>query len=553
MTSVWILMVLDAASSMITHSLTRDLLLRKSASLMIAVVLPFGLINAHIEDKISDGTVSFLLQVCGVANSLNSLVVVPTRPMDQYAIFLMVCVTMVNLKHWYFQLISIVPGLFIMSYNCSFGVNGYPMLTIVTPESGDVVVEAFVHARLLVMIPLATCLIRSHGRGYYNLTASLECSVRMTKEVSEHLVEYNTRGAEMTLKQYRETTDCDKDLCNVLLVIVENLKKYKPHLPNYVVSSEDQEQEDVNDDLESSGDDTTNTPSTLPPRLSEDSQNSPIVKSSHEALQPCLGVALTTPNRRISSLKLLATIPEHRDISYGLVDFRYKNEGIIDNPIPLRVFIDRVYRAANATQAAIHTCVGDTIHVTWNGASRVTNPRFGAVTFVRMVMNAVYVKKPVLSTALYTVQPMSNRVDVCSSIMSGTAECRMTGTVHHTFLLHRKWGESHQEHFQYARSVRTHVVCGETVKVVRDPVMLVDILDNNVTHRICVDGHRDIFELTTSQTVRTYGSIVKLSLAAYEGGNVQEALHMLDSVTKEFSSEDELPSSIQHLRKKFLK
>eukprot|EP00759_Apiculatamorpha_spiralis_P000368 PhF_6_TR10073/c0_g1_i1/m.15631 len=242
-TAVWAIFTIDLIVSLATEELVRSKLLRKVVGFFISIITPFGLWNAHKETYISDTTITYLLQIVAISNTLASLVAAPTRPMDQYAIMLMVCIAAMNLKYWLWQYITLVPALIIMTYNCTFGVNGYPRIEIAPPDPNSLVPELLIHARVVILLPLTILVVRAHSRAYRMTVQSLECSVQMAKEVSEHMAEYNIHAAEETLEEYRSIENCDKGLCDIMMVLVQNLKKYKPHLPNYVVTSDSQQQQ----------------------------------------------------------------------------------------------------------------------------------------------------------------------------------------------------------------------------------------------------------------------------------------------------------------------
>eukprot|EP00759_Apiculatamorpha_spiralis_P039061 PhF_6_TR37924/c0_g1_i1/m.56671 len=540
---VWLFLSIDLLVSVIIQEYSLHLLLRKSGAIFISILLPLGLIKAHKESAISDFTISYFIQICSVANTFSSLLVAPTRPIDLNAILLGVSVATMNVPHWKLQLVTSIPGLFIMTYNSALGMRGYPMLSIITPEE-NVIAEIIIYSRVVICFWLLILMIREQSCGSYRL----ECSIGMTKEVSEHIAEYDTKSAEATLLEYKKKDNCDKELCETLTVIVENLKKYRTHLPNYVVSpmEEDgmttpvttapQNQDSLNsievntiddDDSDNSEVNKESTSSSNPvaaPPEKDVSPPSPL-RSSFVDLSSSEGYPSSV--RRITSLRLLATVPVRREVSYALIDFRHKNDDVIDNPVPLREFIDRVYQAANRTQAAVHSCVGDIIHMTWNAASRVRTPRQNAVTYIHTM-------KPKPS------QQLSNRVDWCCSVMSGICECRMTGTIHHTFLLNTGWGEVHHEMLKYARTVQTNVVCGDTAKGTRHhaALMLVDII-----HSI------EVYEMTTAKNAQLFGPTMRMCLT--EQMNVELALKKLEDVVS-LQSEDNVPGSVHHLRQRLI-
>eukprot|EP00759_Apiculatamorpha_spiralis_P028663 PhF_6_TR31172/c0_g1_i1/m.45698 len=541
---LWIMAVFDTLiGAVLLEGYSHERLIRKADTVLISLLMPIGLWRAHKEVVLSGQTVSILFQVFALAVCCSTVLASPTRPSGQHAIILAVSGAALNLPYRSYQLITIIAALLIISYNCSFGIHGYPKLSIVSPED-DLVQDAFLHFRLVLIIPVLAAVVGSHSQGYYSLVESLENTLQTTKAISEFIAEYNTEGAETALNQFRRSEHCDKSVCEALATIVQNLKKYKPYLPNYVLPSSSssssssstrrssgsnsnivvEAEEEDNEDEQCSPLTPNHTPPTSPPLTppSPSSSRSSSVKGSINS-------------NRITSLQLLATIPERRDISYAMVDFRYVNDDVIDNPVPVRAFIDKVYQSAGATQAAVHSCIGDVIHLTWNAAFDVTAPKQRSTAFVRTLRAR-------------RTTPLSSRVDMCSCIMSGTAECRMTGTLHHAFLLHLGdyWGDAQAELLKYARLVHTNVVCKETAQGVQHiAVMMVDILELETHNKTLY-----VYELTTPQHEAQYASILKGCLAV---DNDSVALSLLDSVISEASrlSGTEIPASVKHLHAKF--
>eukprot|EP00759_Apiculatamorpha_spiralis_P013803 PhF_6_TR20528/c0_g2_i1/m.29622 len=507
MACVWAFMVFDVLLTFVLEGPTHEQFFRKGTALFVSVMLPAALYNAHREDVISETTVSYMIHVCAMANNINALVVVPTRPMDQYAILLFVCLAVMNLKSWKWQSVSILPGLLIMTYNCTFGINGYELLQIVTPDSG-LLVEIIVHARLIVFLPLVILVVNAHSRAYHTSLRSLECTVQMVKEVSEHMAEYNTDKAFITLTHYREEAEsCDKKLLEVMSVIVSNLKKYKPHLPNYVVGGTYGEGDEDSPNQEISDGDMMNE------RNNDHSsdETSPRLLSGVVIPFETLVVPTPQPNTtNLTSLKLLATIPVAREISYALIKFNSKMDEdllLVDHPQASRMFVDRVYHYANRSNAAVHTFIADTVHMTWNAASPIKFPKRFSVKTMKSIVAA------------------PNRADVHGCVMTGSAQFRMTGTSHQAFLLHIDWNESLFELSKYAQDVKTNVVCGCTAAEITDPTLFVDMftINSSVT---------EVHELTTVAIQKLYSSALQQARTAYRDGYVRRAISVIESVQR---------------------
>eukprot|EP00759_Apiculatamorpha_spiralis_P006393 PhF_6_TR13693/c0_g1_i1/m.22077 len=520
MIAAWVLMVVDVALTFSVHEPTRSQFVRKGASLFILIMLPFGIINAyreHLSSSLSDATVCYMLHVCGISNSFNALVVAPTRPMDQYAILLLVCLGVMNAKHWKLQCISIIPALVIMSYNCSVGLNGFPMLQVEKPDEPNLLLDISIHVRIVVFLPLVLKTVHAHSQAYYQSLRSLEKTVRMAKEVSEHMAEYNTSKATSTLEKYRTSEECDADLLNIMSVIVENLTKYKPYLPNYVLLGTDKEADEGED----------NNPVVVVPPKDVVQAATPVVpfedtKDDNDIPET------TTTTTNVSSLRLLATLPnQERDISYALIHFRSVNDGVFDNPQTMRKFVDHVYMHANFTNAAVHTFICDTIHMTWNTISLVRNPKKCSV-------------KTIISLNSNKGAPSySHRVDLNCCVMYGPATFRLTGTTYQTLLLHMEWEDTLWELSRYAQSLQTNVVCAQTASDSNHPV-------------ICVDYEPvAVYELTTFYTRCMLYDVMERVMAFTREGKFSEAVALLSEQSN--IDVEKIPKSVVHLHKKLLR
>eukprot|EP00759_Apiculatamorpha_spiralis_P002115 PhF_6_TR10789/c0_g1_i1/m.17345 len=526
MAFLWIFIVLENSLSAIVIGGTRDEYIRRSPAYLLIATLPIGLARAHREDIVSDTTVSFLLHMCGLTNSLNSLFVSAVRPVDLYAVCLMVAMTALQPQQWRLLCLTILPGLVIMSYKSSFGMYpGFPALQLVEAEH-RILVDVLTHCRMALFLPTVLKMVSVHTKSYYSSIRTLESAVTIATEVSEHLADYNTDAAEATLRKYTEMKDCDKKLQTVLSVIVANLKKYKPFLPNYVITpscdmegveSEGNESYEEDDEEEGGENRFSDLASSVSDVVDIDAQAQPpnipqqVTEATRNTLNP--PALRVRPKRRdshqrapLSSLSLLTMAPVKRMVSYSMIHFQYKNDDVIDNPLPLRDFIEKVHHAANSSNAAIHSCICDTVHITWNAATPCVNPKQRAVAALRML------------SAKSKVTLSARTEEVNGAVVSCEAECRLTGKLHHTFLMNFPRSNVLSEMYRYACKVKTNVVCKETAKEIHDTpsLMLVDIIDSN-----------ELYEITSPEFLSTYGVLMRKAVHALTLENYGEIRTML--------------------------
>eukprot|EP00759_Apiculatamorpha_spiralis_P035218 PhF_6_TR36141/c0_g1_i2/m.52509 len=501
---VWIYVFIDVVISVSTTPTSTDMYIRKSINFFLSTFLPFGIVRSFREKIVSQGTLAYLLQCGAISTTLAACGGKPSRPTSIEAVVLMLVIAITNLPYWGLHYITLVPCLFINAYNATLGMDGYPLITIVGPSSENLFRELVAQSRLLWVVPLAIALTRTLSNAYFASTRKLEGAVAVAKQVSEHLAEYNTKDAEAVLLEYAQTVDHDVGLHDVLRVIVENLNRYKPHLPNYLVSAAvpAQDEGQVVDNkcvlsLESIPQfpksavvkiivEDLNDGKSTPPFVNNDdddmfSTKENLVDRSVKKKRSKKALAST----KMDPTNLLAMIPAQREVSYALLHYKYHNEDVIDNPKPLRSFVDKVYQYTTSTRGVVHSCLGDTVHMTWNGVTSVPKPEDRAVGLFQMFhshsdmwsSSGTTSSEMVVSNTYSVSHHLSSRVEVCGSVMTGMGECRMTGTSFHTFLFHMDWWEEQYALHRYSRRVGANVVCKKTAKSIDIPVLLVDIID----------------------------------------------------------------------------
>eukprot|EP00759_Apiculatamorpha_spiralis_P025056 PhF_6_TR28137/c0_g1_i5/m.41664 len=514
---------LDVAFFLITTTgvPTGERFLQKLSNIMFVLLIPYGLGRAIIEKvKLTDTTVSYLVQSCNICISLGSVHVGPARSVNVQVMLLLGVLALTDLPYWKLQCTTLLPAILISFYNATFGSNGYSMILIVTPETGlfrDIVAQS----KVFWIMPLSMIMVRTLSTAYYTTLRRLEGAVTIAKRVSEHLAEYNTKAAEQVLREYSSYPNCDLNLYSVLSVIVEDMNTYKPYLPNYVVSTEEVE-----------GDENP------APSRERSSLRNVIVPPSAGSITTGTAVpSLTSGESRITRhsrgpLRMIGLIPTRRRITYALIHFVVESVDVIDNPHPLRQFIDRVYRYANTSKGAVHSCICDTVHMTWNAVTSVAQSEQWAVRSLQVLDRSLD----------FTT---SSRVEVHGSVMTGLAEFRMTGTVHLTFLLSISWWKAQQALYMYARRVGTNVVCKETAREIREITMNVDVLDD--------EDSTEVYELTSCDIYDKYGLVTEAAVKALKENNIDLAKRYLNELEDCVSERESVPQSIESLKLKVLR
>eukprot|EP00759_Apiculatamorpha_spiralis_P005270 PhF_6_TR13204/c0_g1_i1/m.20861 len=536
----WMYFSLDVLVAVIPSSPTWERFLQKFSNIVFVVTIPVGLCRAYFEKQnLSHATLSFFAQICNICTSISAAQVNPVRTTHLQAILLMNVIAITDLPYWKTQCLTLLPGMIISAYNATFGLNGHAMIVMVEPETG-LFREIIAQSRILWMVPISLIMVRTLSMAYSASLRRLEGAVAIAKSVSEHLAEYNTKAAEAVLSEYSNNNlNCDYALLTALRVIVDDMKKYKPFLPNYVVDSEgEEESEDTMYATETSvvkgAVVSKRRPSNgrgcapLPPP--EPQEDSPTMQTS----SPPHHLLLERRSRREEKHPpKLVMIPITRRVTNALLDFRVVCDDMVANPNVLRQFIDTVYRYANASKGAVHSCVCDTVHMTWNAVNQSPIPEQSAVRSTHLLNNP----KDAAS---------STRVQVHGSVMTGLAECRITGTVHQTFLFQIDWLDAQQALHRYARHVGTNVVCAHTAKAITDVTMCVDVLENHQKPLL-------VYELTTCEIHDKYGFIMEGAVKALIDNDVDLARRVLSDVDGLSSrSIGGIPQSVEYLRKKVI-
>eukprot|EP00759_Apiculatamorpha_spiralis_P016242 PhF_6_TR22542/c0_g1_i4/m.32041 len=417
----WIVVLIDIFISLGLSTLTLDRFAQKISNIMMALLLPFGLLRGFHQPDISDGVVVYLLYVFIAGTFLGILTKTCSRPHLINITVLLLLIQMQSLRHSKVHCAFLAVALLIFVYNATFGEHGYMSLHIVAPDqtlNDDIIA----HIRGMVYLGFALAAVYYQTQAYMTSVTSVERAVAVAKAVSEHLAEYNTKAAEKVLQRYAVLNGHDRELHTTLSLIVHNLKRYKPFLPNYIVggyeSSSSSPGAGGGDEGDDNNNNNTNNNDELEDVMEDASNNDKVdVESRPNAVVPFSAPTPSQPQDGSSRKpSLLAMIPTSRLVSYTLLQFNVRTDDIIDNPQTLRAFIDKAYQYANATNGAIHSCIANTIHLTWNATRPVVAPQRCAIGAFRCFQERFRLND--------STRTLSSRVEVYGSVMTGPGECR---------------------------------------------------------------------------------------------------------------------------------
>jgi hypothetical protein len=214
----------------------------------------------------------------------------------------------------------------------------------------------------VVALPVLMCVLQA--RKFKAMLADAEEAARLSRRVARHLQDYDTGAVERELARYRgEVARPDPELLQTYAQLVANLNRYRPHLPNWMVTSP------ADDDADS-------------PCNAGAPQGDALVNVLQDG---AANEGPPTANRRVS-LGLDALMHVDRvasDVACALVDFSASDApssqmlaGVVSG------FVDKVHDLASSLQGALHTFVGDTVHVSWNAAMEAPQPEAKAARFL---------------------------------------------------------------------------------------------------------------------------------------------------------------------------
>eukprot|EP00759_Apiculatamorpha_spiralis_P034332 PhF_6_TR35404/c0_g1_i1/m.51505 len=242
--TLWVFIMINLTIRFMTGPIEWYFVLSNASSICIACLLPVGLVRAHLQPRVTDGTITLLFQTFVVAVTLSAVKSAPTRPVQLQALILLALITIANMPYWKTQCLFALPPLLIYTYNATFALFGYPFFGYMMKEV-DLKQELISHGIVYCIIALFLVALRTLSVAYNQSAQRLEGSVKVAKDVSAFLTAYNTTAAQVTLDEYRLSAHYDGDLHSVLTMIVNDLKKYKPFLPNYIVTNEKEEMEEI--------------------------------------------------------------------------------------------------------------------------------------------------------------------------------------------------------------------------------------------------------------------------------------------------------------------
>jgi hypothetical protein len=200
-------------------------------------------------------------------------------------------------------------------------------------------------------------------------------------ELASHLGDYNTRRAEEVVARAIAECTADPKLLEGFRVLIGNLDRYRPHLPNWMLPSaaDDEGAGAVESDTDSIRFVEINTQSDHRPGSGTSSARrcAPPSPHAHAVGPPSPHAGHLVPNVAQTAASVLAH-----------AHFTFRADDPTTSSPPRRIadatcaLADRVHQLARSTGGAVHSFVGDLVVVSWNAASRVVQPEMKAVRFL---------------------------------------------------------------------------------------------------------------------------------------------------------------------------
>ena len=226
-----------------------------------------------------------------------------------------------------------------------------------------------------------------------NMLQATRRAQELSREVSASLADYDVAGVRASLAKYADSDAADKQLLDSFTTLCNNLERYRPHLPNYVLHDFQRESDVASDrssvlqrqpsNVKSPGDgnNVRDSESALrSARLDDEEADNEAVganaggtstarSSTHEAILLTTTAAASTMSRVSVAQVLLAPVG--------------------DSAIATNDLVVQVSHLATETAASLHSFIGDQLTVTWNATQRVDHPETKAVRFVAQLKESV--------------------------------------------------------------------------------------------------------------------------------------------------------------------
>jgi hypothetical protein len=308
------------------------------------------------------------------------------------------------------------------------------------PNFIGVFVNGITGATLMLIIIVCAVLQAKH---FLRVLATAEAAVDLSRTAAALLRDYDTGAVSALLAEYARVPEHDADILGSYEALVANLNRYRPHLPNWMVRQGD---DDGLDDATSSQERAARAANVLRPSANGRCDSASSTGSRRSS------TASHRSNRSAGSPEpLVAAGRAASTVAFALVDFRATDGGPSEAVRgAVTRFVDALHHVATATQAAIHTFVGDTVQLSGNAAARCAHLEVKAARFLARLKAATDFNAATLGG-----------VTVSAAAMSGPASHQFGGSGNvSAFVLSLPWRAKLLACFALAKRHRAFVCSG---------------------------------------------------------------------------------------------
>jgi len=422
----------------------------------------------------------------------------PEYPVSLLAFYLAAIVIMCHTRVMWLELALAAVVYLVSAFNhavMSGGDADLDLWALPDPYRGTVLERVAYHVTCfgigLIVISALLMQMREHVR---QIAAAKEAA-EMSRKVAGELQRYDTDAVQATLESYSRNGLADTHLIETFMAIVDNLELFRPHLPNWMLNALNGGGEE---ELDYAGADTASqsvysqsVQSMRSMRL-ERSKNGSVVghlrpqdlasdgtgsefsvrfAGNNDANDYLVkgakdGNRQQDPRRNGSFMKKQADNPSaitavgpkphSGKVTYALMEVVTADDlGLKRFESIGSRFVDRVHQAAAETHAAVHTFVGDTVHVSWNTAGRIALPEVKACRFVANLMK----------------DSGDSAVSVQGCVMTGEARSYLAGTKQQALTVSFKWRDALHAAVFHSRKQHAVYLCPETHRAAKNDMV----------------------------------------------------------------------------------
>eukprot|EP00759_Apiculatamorpha_spiralis_P000050 PhF_6_TR1000/c1_g1_i2/m.1977 len=315
----------------------------------------------------------------------------------------------------------------------------------------------------LIMIMIVLILVRSQTKAFTDQLNTAKQNLDVTRDVAEYLANYNTSEARTSLSKHNG--EGDPKLMAYLTMIVDNMDKYRPYLPNYLLmpTSSSTTEEDIElcssmlsvvqekqggGTMSSRDSDTGSAMSPKSPTAATNSASgTPLIRTgSFKEATPRSRALFVRKNSGLS----VPTAVERNVTMCGITFNGVFDSTLLEAAQVQRVtdFVDRIHNIAFDHCGAVHSFLGDVCMMSWNVATRCVNHEVRAVTSVMCLKD---------NSRAFGLEY------VVAGIVSGRGRCQLGGTSTVACTLHAP-NVTRLHGAVMCHATRIHsVVCDDTV------------------------------------------------------------------------------------------